>query len=163
MDRAVSPEVGSSSSPATRYYPGDAASVVDLIRHADAFRLAAYALMATSPKNAPSSGAPFGLCAVHAIELYLNALLQHFGATPSKIRGMQHDLAARTSLAIEKGLVLRKRTAAHLAAMHETREYLILRYGPEIITRTSQTNRLSATLEEVSRRVRAQCLPEKAA
>lgn len=76
---------------------------------------------------------------------------------------MQHNLAARTSLAIEKGLVLRKRTAAHLAAMHETREYLILRYGPEIISRMSQINRLSATLEEVSQRVRAQCLPETAA
>lgn len=163
MDRALSHEVAPSSSPAGRYYPGDAASVVDLVRHADAFRVAAHALLKTGQKRAPSSWAPFGLCAIHAIELYLNALLQHFGATPSKIRGMQHNLAARTSLAIEKGLVLRKRTAAHLAAMHETREYLILRYGPEIISRMSQINRLSATLEEVSQRVRAQCLPETAA
>jgi len=163
MDRALSRNATSPPIPVPRYYPGDGATVSDLLRHADAFRAAALALLETGRKGAPSSWAPFGLCAIHAVELYLNGLLQHRGATPSQIRGMQHDLAARTSLAVEKGLVLRKKTAAHLAAMHETREYLILRYGPEMISKMSQINRLKATLEEVAERVAAQCLPRTSA
>lgn len=66
---------------------------------------------------------------------------------------MQHDLAERTDLAIASGLRLRSRTAAHLNALAENREYLVTRYGPELSGTISQINRLEATLEEVSRKV----------
>jgi hypothetical protein len=51
------------------------------------------------------------------------------------------------------GLVLRKRTVAHLNKLTESREYLVTRYGPELSTSLSQINRLMATLEEVARKV----------
>jgi hypothetical protein len=86
--------------------------------------------------------------------LYFNALLLHLGKEPSSVRGLQHDLAARAELAIESGLVLRKRTTAHLKAMAVSREYLVTRYGPELTSTLSQVNRLAATLDEVAAKVR---------
>jgi hypothetical protein len=62
-------------------------------------------------------------------------------------------MAARTDLAISGGLHLRKRTATHLHAMAESREYLVTRYGPEMTTTVSQINRLTATLDEVASKV----------
>ena len=53
------------------------------------------------------------------------------------------------------GLKLRKRTAAHLIAMGESREYLVTRYGPEMTATVSQINRLVASLEEVAMKVTA--------
>jgi len=38
--------------------------------------------------------------------------------------------------------------------MVDSREYLVVRYGPELVDRASQTNRLAATLEEVASKVR---------
>jgi hypothetical protein len=99
------------------------------------------------------SRAPCRLTAIQSIELYLNALLLHVGHEPSRIRGMQHDLFARTDLAIASGLHLRKRTAAHLSMMTGNREYLVTRYGPEMTATSSQINRLTATLEEVANKV----------
>jgi len=66
---------------------------------------------------------------------------------------MQHNLAERTGLVLASGLRLRSRTAAHLRALAENREYLVMRYGPELSATASQINRLEATLEEVSRKV----------
>ncbi|MDB5460335.1 MAG: hypothetical protein JWO72_2076 [Caulobacteraceae bacterium] len=68
---------------------------------------------------------------------------------------MQHNLAARTELAIASGLRLRLRTAAHLRALAENREYLMTRYEPERTGTASQMNRLAATLEEVAMKVTA--------
>lgn len=95
------------------------------------------------------------MSAIHAIELYLNALLLFRGQETSRIRGLQHDLAARTEMAIANGLQLRKRTAAHLSAMAGNREYLVTRYGPEMTATISQINRLTATLDEVANKVAA--------
>ena len=67
---------------------------------------------------------------------------------------MQHNLAARTDIAIELGLVLRKRTAQHLRSLSETREYLVSRYDPGL-SMTSEINRLTATLEEVAGKISA--------
>ena len=50
-------------------------------------------------------------------------------------------------------LGLRKRTAAHLVAMTERREYLISRYAPEQASQHTELNRLRATLEEVRKKV----------
>ena len=51
------------------------------------------------------------------------------GREAGVVRGMQHHLSARTHLAIESGLRLRKRTETHLHAMTGNREYLVTRYG----------------------------------
>jgi hypothetical protein len=112
-------------------------------------------LLQLGRRGDPLSRAPCRLSAIHAIELYLNALLLFRGQETSRIRGLQHDLAARTQMAIANGLQLRKRTAEHLSAMAGNREYLVTRYGPEMTATISQINRLTATLDEVANKVSA--------
>jgi len=112
-------------------------------------------LLQLGRRGDPLSRAPGRLSAIHAIELYLNALLLFRGQETSRIRGLQHDLAARTEMAIANGLQLRKRTAEHLSAMAGNREYLVTRYGPEMTATISQINRLTATLDEVANKVSA--------
>lgn len=134
-------------------YPGELANSGEIRLLADEYRKAAHHLRQLGRAGAPLSRAPFRLSAIHAIELYLNALLLHCGYAPSEIRRMQHDLAERTDLALASGLRLRLRTATHLKALAENREYLVTRYGPELSGTISQINRLEATLAEVSRKV----------
>ena len=100
------------------------------------------------------SKAPFRFLAIHAIELYLNALLLHLDFKPNLIRGKGHNLAWRTELAVRNGLNLRRRTTEHLIAMSGDREYLSMRYDPETKS-NSHLNRLQATLEEVGCKVAA--------
>lgn len=134
-------------------YPGDLATAKDVRLLADQYRQAAHLLRPMGRPKDPLSRAPFRLTAIHAIELYLNALLLHRGIDPRQIRGLQHDLARRAEIADSSGLRLRARTAAHLGAVAQQREYLVTRYGPELAGTASQINRLAATLEEVSRKV----------
>lgn len=130
-------------------YPGGDAKPADVLRLAQQYQLAAHALLPLGRRGQPLSYAPFRLVAIHAIELHLNALLLAKGHPSPKVRGMHHNLAARTAAAIGAGLVLRKRTTQHLRSLSETREYLVSRYDPELST-MSKINRLSATLEEVA-------------
>jgi hypothetical protein len=136
-----------------KLYPGELATPDEIRLLADEYRKAAHLLQQLGRAGKPLSMAPFRLSAIHAIELYLNALLLHRGYVPADIRRMQHDLAERTDLAIASGLTLRSRTAAHLNALAENREYLVTRYGPELSKTASQVNRLEATLEEIARKV----------
>lgn len=73
----------------------------------------------------PLTRAPFRLSAIHAIELYLTALLLQRGQNPNQIRKRQHDLSARTEHALEAGLRLRTKTATHLQSLSQKREYLV--------------------------------------
>ena len=134
-------------------YPGELATAKDIRLLADHYRKAAHLLQPMGQPGDPLSRAPFRLAAIHAIELYLNALLLHRGLDPRQIRGMQHDLALRAQLANSSGLHLRARTAAHLRTVAEQREYLATRYGPGSPHAPSQINRLAATLDEVARKV----------
>ena len=136
-------------------YPGELATPQQIRRLADEYRQAAELLLSTGRRGDPLSRAPFRLAAIHAIELYLNALLLHRGHDPSAVRGLQHNLAVRTDRALAAGLRLRQRTAAHLKSMAANREYLVTRYGPEMTGTASQLNRLAATLSEVARKVAA--------
>jgi len=136
-----------------KLYPGELATSGEIRLLADEYRNAAYLLRPLGRAGEPLSRAPFRLSAIHAIELYLNALLLQRGYPASVIRGMQHDLAERTQLAVANGLGLRSRTAAHLQALAENREYLVTRYGPELSGTISPINRLEATLDEVSKKV----------
>ena len=135
-------------------YPGSTAAPADIVALADEYRRASIDLMGAGRKGEPLSRAPGRLCAIHAIELYLNAFLLAGGTPPEQVRSHFHNLAARAERAIASGLVLRKRTAEHLRKMTEDREYLVSRYGPEMTSTLSELNRLMATLEEVSKKTR---------
>ncbi len=101
------------------------------------------------------SRAPARLCSIQAIELYLNAYMLHEGDSPEKVRGYLHNLSDRIEPEMTAALRLRKRTSKHLIKMMEKREYLIARYGPELVSRLSEVNRMLATLEEVASKVKA--------
>ena len=135
-------------------FPGAHAQPTDWLRLADEYRQAAHVLANRGRESGHHLWSPFRLVAIHAIELYLSALLLHAGREPSHIRALQHDLAARADLAMASGLVLRKRTAAHLVTMSTSREYVVTRYGAELTSSLSQLNRLAATLDEVAEKVR---------
>ena len=135
-----------------RFYPGEGATPEQILLLANEYRAAADALFATGRRGAPLSRAPYRLVAIQAIELYLNALLLGAGHSPRSVRGLQHNLAARTQLATGANLILRRRTLAHLNSLSHTREYLITRYDPAQ-SAASQLNRLAATLIEVSEKV----------
>jgi hypothetical protein len=126
---------------------------------ADEYRGAAHDLLIRGRKGQPSSWAPARMTAIHAIELYLNALPLAKGHTAAEIRGLQHDLAKRAELAAVKDLGLRRRTLQHLGSLSEGREYLVTRYGPEFGGSWTQLNRLLATLDEVRAKVAAAVEP----
>ncbi|MEZ2224473.1 hypothetical protein [Rhizobium sp. RCC_161_2] len=75
-------------------------------------------------------------------------------STPAIISGFRHDLGELTRIASEAGLVLRKRTVAHLAALSAGNEYHVISYAPELMSTLSQVNRVMATVDELSRKVR---------
>jgi hypothetical protein len=136
-----------------KIYPGAVATPAQIQALADEYRRASQTLIELGRPRAPLTRAPFRLTAIHAIELYLNAFLLRHGHTPSRIRGLQHDLRARVELAFAGGLTLRSKTADHLRKMSAEREYLAARYGPELAATMSQINRLKATLDELADKV----------
>lgn len=66
-------------------------------------------------------------------------------------------------MARDAGLILRRRTAEHLATLTCNREYLVIRYGPEMTATLTQVNRVMATLEELSTKVTKICTSVAAA
>jgi hypothetical protein len=133
-----------------KFYPGDDASAKQVLLLADEYRRAAITLrMLGRPRN-PMSRAPCRLLAIHAIELYLNAVLLAFGWKAARLRGFQHDLVSRTHFAKSAGLVLRKRTEAHIGELSANREYLLMRYGTELPLTACQLSGLEATLREIA-------------
>lgn len=133
-------------------YPGAVATPSQVLSLAEEYRQAARALLPTGRRRQPLSWAPYRLVAIHSLELHLNALLLASGHPMAKVRGLQHDFATRTELALAAGLKLRKRTSLHLRGLSKTREYLITRYDPAL-SAASQLNRLAASLEEVAGKV----------
>ncbi|WP_202526262.1 hypothetical protein [Sneathiella litorea] len=106
------------------------------------------------------SSVPARLCVILAVEMYLNAFLVLHEINNKQLRGLQHDLAQRTTMVSEKGLRLRARTEAHLQKIHDQREYLNVRYGSEQVGELSELNRMFATLKEVSTKVRTAILKQ---
>src|SRR3546814_9346889 len=76
-------------------YPGEIATAAQIKLLADEYRGGAHDLLSRGRKGQPSSWAPACMSPIHAIELYLNALLLHKGHAPAEIRGYQNDLAKR--------------------------------------------------------------------
>ena len=134
------------------FYPGESATPRQFVLLADEYHRAAVALMEIGRRGQPLSRAPYRLVAIHAIELYLNALVLASGHPPDRLRGLHHNLVARLQCALRANLHLRTRTVRHLEMLSETREYLTTRYDPagSVI---SELNRLSATLAEVAEKV----------
>lgn len=135
-------------------YPGETACSAQVLALADAYRTATLALAPCGKGLGPVRNAPFRLLAIHAIELYLNAYLLDTGMSASCVRGLQHDFAKRTDLAVAAKLALRARTAQHLRSLSVSREYLTTRYDPGV-SDASHINRLNASLNEVSQKVTA--------
>ena len=135
-----------------KFYPGETATPQQIILLANEYRRAAETLRETSRRREPISLAPYRFVAIHAIELYLNAVLLAAGHPSAKLRGLHHDLASRVKFASSAKLNLRTRTLKHLRGLSETREYLVTRYDPAL-SATSQLNRLAATLNEVADKV----------
>lgn len=136
--------------PLSNEYPGSNASLWEVLDLANAYYRASIVLFSESQKEVALSIAPARMCAIHAIELYLNAFLRHEGVAPEGIRKRMHNLAEPTFVA---KLKLRKKTALHLEAITARREYLISRYAPERMTEHTELNRLTATLAEVMAKV----------
>ena len=137
----------------TNSYSGDHASPYEMNRLADFYRDAAYRSSGSVLIGDPISASPMRLLAIHSIELNLSAYLLLQGSSWPAIRTMGHDLTARLECAIERGLVLRERTSAHIRAIARDREYLIARYGSDCLSTALQMNRLLATLDEVARKI----------
>ena len=79
-------------------YPGATASTREVLDLAGAYSNAAVVLFKNAeklggPTYAPLHYAPARMCAIHAIELYLNAFLRHEGISHQQIRGRMHNLA----------------------------------------------------------------------
>jgi hypothetical protein len=132
------------------HYPGANATAREILLLAGSYHKSAQIL--AQRKGDAISRAPCRFLALHAIELYLNALLRHRGHAPDAIRGMQHDVSKRMDLVVSGGLTLRKRTMEHMAAIAAHREYLVMRYG-DIPATIPQINRLMATMEELAEKV----------
>ena len=141
-----------------KFYPGETATPQQVVLLANEYRCAAEALRNTGRRREPISLAPYRFVAIHAIELYLNAVLLAAGHPSAKLRGLQHDLASRTKFAPISKLCLRTRTLKHLQRLSETREYLVTRYDPAT-SAASQLNRLAATLNEVAEKVTGLLVP----
>jgi hypothetical protein len=134
-------------------YPGATASAADILALAAEYHSSAKALILNGRPRKPISRAPARLCAIHAIELYLNAFLLSVGDPAETVRAHFHNLADKADSAVGRGLILRKRTSEHLIRMTQDREYLVLRYGPEMAGTLSESNRLMATLNEIGKKV----------
>src|SRR4051812_42054880 len=103
-----------------------------MLRLAQEYREAAQLLMSQGDEVKSFPRAPYRFLAVHAIELYLNAFLLSVGHDPKNIRDLNHNLSTRAEHAIMKGLTLKKRTALHLSAVTGEREYMAVRYSPDL-------------------------------
>ena len=72
-------------------FPGSEATPVEICRLANVYRMAANRLLTEGRSKDPITWAPGRLCAIHAVELYLNAFLLHMKHEPSEIRGFRHN------------------------------------------------------------------------
>ena len=139
-------------------YPGSTASSDEMLRFAETYHRSALRLLEEARGGDAIARAPGRFCALHAIELYLDAYLRSLGESPCRLRAHGHDLRMRAALAMDQGLALRAKTRLHLIQLTIDREYLVLRYGPDRAASVSEVNRLTATLAEIGRKVREAAL-----
>ncbi len=136
-------------------YPGSETDPRKLFELAGTYRLAFDTLCDQMQKGPGGLHSPASFCGIHAIELYLQALLRMDGVCPVEARGFRHrlsDIAAHPSVA---ALALRKRTRDHLCSITQSREYLVVRYAPDLKAERSQRNQIEASLEDLARKIGA--------
>jgi len=121
---------------------------------AEEYRRAALNLEVLRKKRQPLSLAPFRFAAIHAIELYLSAVLLKGGYEPNKVLKLGHRLKRRAELAQDLGLVLGKGALDHLEKLEATCEYQAARYGWDSLKTASPANKLVATLNDVARKTK---------
>jgi len=131
-------------------YPGDQANVDEVLALADQYARCARHLYNGLNAAKPLQVAPARFCAMHALELYRNALARSLGERNADVRSRVHNLYDPVHVAV---LRLRKATAKHLYDLSERREYLIARYGPECTDQHLPMDTLLSTLNEVSEKV----------
>ncbi|HYD18073.1 MAG TPA: hypothetical protein VEF76_06320 [Patescibacteria group bacterium] len=129
----------------------DAATLLAL---ADSYCAAAEHLRGIGRKMDAVSWHPYRFNALQAIEHYLTAFLLIKGVAPDDARALQHSFKSRMKIADEKGLVLTKRTRAHIDSLDLSRDYLMSRYNPAAQW-TSHISRVDATLHELAKKVGA--------
>lgn len=117
---------------------------------AEEYKQTALALQILGRKREPLSLAPFRFAAIHAIELYLSAVLLKAGREPDSLLLLGHRLKERAELAKEVGLTLRKRSFNHLETLEASREYQVARYGSGDLKTASPVTQLVATLDDVA-------------
>jgi len=134
-------------------YPGTESTPQELLVLANQYKVAFLSLCNPMKKKETWLGAPARLCAIHATELYLQALLRSHGVSAKEVRGYCHRLGDMAAHPIVGSLRLRRKTIAHLKTMTDQREYLLVRYAPDRKSELSQMTRTLATLEELSSKV----------
>lgn len=131
-----------------------AAPAPAVLHLAQAYHDAALLLLEAGRDADAVARAPGRSCALHAMELYLDAFLRAAGETPCRLRLHGHDLGRRAALAIGRGLDLRRKTALHLVQVSRRRDHATARYGPACPDAICEINRLKASLGEIARKVR---------
>lgn len=152
----------------TAPHPGNDASAGDILELANSYRDAASLLMEQArrrTRRSPAHWAPARLCALHAIELYLNAFLRSSGLHAREVRKILgcHDLSklrADPDAGLLDALNLRGKTVMHLERIAITREYLCVRYAPDKLDGLAELNRLQATLKELSDKIGPRIAPD---
>ena len=132
-------------------YPGADARADEVIRLANHYRGAANDLLRLVEEKGARRIAPCRLCAVHAIELYLNAFLLKLGIPQADPRQRPRPRRAR-------GAGQRRRSRAPAADGDPPGDddasprASVLRYDPGM-AEVAPLNRLWATLDEIARKV----------
>ncbi|MCX7300156.1 MAG: hypothetical protein NTX73_07210 [Rhodobacterales bacterium] len=134
-------------------YPGEGSTVMQMLSLADEYYSASI-LLIRHKAHSPSLFAPARLCVLQAIEVYLNSYLLFCGMTPKDIRTFRHLLNDRVIAAQKLGLELAPETHESLTKLEKSREYLLVRYGPERESELSDLPDLFNTLDDVTRKVR---------
>ena len=137
------------------FYPAELATAQETLNLANNYRRAAQSLQRPGEERPTHLRAPYRLVAIHAVELYLNALLSFRGVAAPQIRGFQHNLADRAKLVGDHGVLLRAATLEHLQMLTQSREYRRARYDGEKRVKLSELDRSEATLKEVADKVTA--------
>lgn len=119
----------------------------EMLRLADEYAAAANKLEQQRSKRQPFAEAPFRLAAIHAVELYLTAVLLAKGHDAKQVGKLRHDLCGRLKRAGD--LSLRRRTISHLSALTECDEYRATRYQPQNLTSPTPLTSMKATLNDV--------------
>lgn len=133
--------------------PGDNATPQDVLVLANQYRSAFENLRRPKGAAAKALIAPAHLCAIHAIELYLHALLRQEGTPYPALRDHHHKLADMVTYECVAELNLRTKTIQHLKTMTDSREYVVVRYAPEMKHKRSNPTQVEATLKDIADKV----------